>query len=215
MPLTWSSAFVVALGSALPIAAAVGAPSSGPTPPAPVAPAPAGPTAMTLGPVAGQTAVSGNHGGTTWSFGIDGTRGITGLSIGEKSDDPCYMSLEKKDDDDGSDTTSPYTSQCNGGAHSVDLNVSFPNNPRYFVRGISVCLSNSGKVKGVAIVAAKLPAGSSDVEELVDFTSDQLTNCSTWKPWVYCPTNSIAQGMLIEADGDTFVGLALDCDYRS
>jgi hypothetical protein len=171
---------------------------------------------MAMGSPAGQTAISGNN-ASTWAIGADGIRGITGLSIGEEWDDPCYMRLEKKNDDDANDTTSPWTSAwCNSGASSVDLEVGFPNNPRYFVRGISVCLSNSGKIKGVAIVAAKLPVGSNDVEELVDYDSDQLPNCAHWEPWVYCPTNSFAQYVLAEVENsDYFTGLSLACNYRS
>lgn len=161
------------------------------------------------------TAISGDPGSGGWApLNFWATYALTGVTIGERNNHPCYLRLDGKDPENGSDTEDTFTSWlCNGGAN-ISLEVGFPNNPRYFVRGISVCLSNSGRVKGVAVVAARLPVGSDDVEELVDYDSDQSANCATWEPWVYCPNNMVATGAQFGEDNENFTGLGLVCRPR-
>ncbi len=161
------------------------------------------------------TAISGDPGSGGWApLRFWSTYAVTGVTIGEHNNHPCYLGIDGKDPEHGSDTEDTSTAfLCNGGAN-IRLEAGFPNNPRYFVRGLSVCLSNSGRVKGVAVVAARLPVGSADVEELVDYESDQSANCATWEPWVYCPNNMVATGVQFGEDNENFTGLGLVCRAR-
>jgi len=99
------------------------------------------------------TAYSGRSSGGTsiLSRAASENDAITGVSIAEQSDDPCWMQLAYKDVETGVDGATRTYDHCDG-ANPGDLAVlSLPSGS--FVTGVRVCLnSDRDKLKGIQII---------------------------------------------------------------
>ncbi len=166
-----------------------------------------------------RTAVSGYGGVASDAFRINlGNRGIQEIAWEELSDKPCYFGVTGKNPDVAPSKWTDNESIC-GGNSRIDSRktVKFKDNPRYFVRGISVCTNNRSnhRLKGIKIYAAKLPAHNSRVDELTVTKKKEHTNCRTWHSPVYCPANEVAFGMDMRVKDGAVVGIALRCAPRT
>lgn len=171
------------------------------------------------GNTASHTAVSGYAGSASDAFHVSlGDRGITQIAWEELSDRGCFISVTGKDPDNASDTSSSVNGDHCHGISRVDSRktVKFKDNPRYFVRGIAVCTNNKSnhRLKGIKIVAAKLPTGNDDVQTLTVTNKKDRTNCKNWHQTVYCPSNKVASGLNVKVKDSAFVGIGLQCKAR-
>ena len=84
---------------------------------------------------------------------------VTRVTWREHWDKPCQVTITGKDPDDARPTVDIGAYIClGGGAPLSTREVFFEGNPRYFVRGISVCTNNRDNhlMKGIEIVATRL-----------------------------------------------------------
>ena len=164
------------------------------------------------------TAISGYSGYADESFTLDlGDEGITEISWQEGWDQPCYFQIRGKDPDDASDTDTETRNFCDGGLTAYSQKtVEFEDNPRYFVRGISVCNNNNDakRLKGIKIYASKLPVGGDDVDVVGVSDMQDRSNCDIWQPAVYCPSGKVASGLEVRVKNGSAVGLGLVCKAR-
>jgi hypothetical protein len=164
------------------------------------------------------TAISGYSGFASESFTLDlGTEGLQEIAWQEGWDQPCYFRIAGKDPDDASETDARTENFCDGGLTAYSQKtVDFEDNPRYFVRGISVCNNNNAnkRLKGIKIYASRLPVGSDDVEVLAVSDMKDRANCDIWQPAVYCPSGKVASGLEVRVKDGSAVGLGLVCKAR-
>lgn len=165
-----------------------------------------------------ETAISGYGGVASDSFTLDlGDEAMNEIAWQEGWDQPCYFRIRGKDPDDASSTDSRVENFCDGGLTAYSQKtVDFEDNPRYFVRGISVCNNNNAnhRLKGIRIYASRLPVGNDDVETLNVTDVKERSNCDIWQPAVYCPANEVASGLQVRVKNGAAVGLGLVCKAR-
>jgi hypothetical protein len=164
------------------------------------------------------TAVSGYAGAASDAFSMSiSEKGITAIDWEELTDHPCWIRISGKDPDDASDTRT-YENDICGGTSRPDSHksVEFKDNPRYFVRGISVCTNNKSnhRMKGLKIYASKLPTGNDDVEVLTVTNSKEHANCANWHTPVYCAADKVASGVNVKVKDGSIVGIGLQCKGR-
>lgn len=146
-----------------------------------------------------------------------GDRGIQKIAWQELSDRPCQFFVTGKNPDVSPSEWTDNEGFCGGISRSDShKEVKWPDNPRYFVRGISVCTNGKSnhRMKGLKIYAAKLPAGSDAVDNLTVTDKAERTNCKDWHGPVYCPSGMVAFGMELRVKDDAVVGIALRCTPR-
>lgn len=161
------------------------------------------------------TDVSGYGGTSTVTVDLD-HRGITKFRWYELYDSPCAFEATGKDPDDASDERGSWYRACDNYRRDSEKIVRFKDNPRYFVRGLSVCTNGkkNHRLKGLKIWAAKLPAGNGVVDELTVTSKKERTNCKNWHGPVYCPDDQVASGVQLRMKDDSIVGVALECRRR-
>jgi hypothetical protein len=142
-----------------------------------------------------------------------GYQGLYGLAMWETNDKPCRVktysrhlnTLSTKTDNGGS---SDY---CKRAKKSVKLA-----NTDTFVRGIAVCHSGTGRVKGVRLYGAKLNRKTGKLSNVSGSASFERTNCKTWKTPVYCPVGKVATSLKVHRESlssrSSIVGYALTCE---
>jgi hypothetical protein len=171
------------------------------------------------------TAISGYVGDPGESFTITLYDGgvITEVHWSEWYDKPCLIGIRGRDPE-GGNATWDERNLC-GLERDEPQNaksVGFFSNSRYFVRGLSVCSNDrlNHRMKGIALLAAKLPPDSSEIIPIAYPDTDpqdgtaRHVNCKDWAEWVYCPSTQVAYGLDVHVKDGAIVGLALRCVGR-
>jgi len=179
------------------------------------------------------TIVMGDEDETTEVSGYDGSRtnvvgdssipfAIDRLRLGERSDRPCFMQVEKAHAFDNV-ASSPHDSLdlCgnNGPTNSslVFVPTITPNHDT-FIRGVSVCSSrtnNSTRLKGVKLFRTRVE-DDGRLTPISNPTTFDRPNCDDdWHDPAMCPAGQVATQLLVESrlDGNNrvFTGLSLRC----
>jgi hypothetical protein len=142
---------------------------------------------------------------------------VTRVLWREHWDKPCQVTITGKDPDDARPTVDIGAYICLGGGAPLSAReVSFEGNPRYFVRGISVCTNNRDNhhLKGMEIVATRPQPDSTTVETVTVTDKASHPNCATWHPAVFCAANMVANGISLEVEDKAIVGMRLRCVAR-
>ncbi|MDR4516316.1 MAG: hypothetical protein MRK00_02835 [Nitrosomonas sp.] len=174
-----------------------------------------------------ETAISGKSGikqQATITKVSSNTFAMRGLEWKEGGDLPCRIQTLLRSLNDGSDTpTGWYWQECPGENWGNKKEASLDSNSRYYVRGLAVCDSkNKGnnRIKGIKVYAAKVWKTKEQIDLIKSPVAASHANCGTWKPAVYCPSGSIAHGVIIHTEletalfggsGKSAVGFALKC----
>jgi hypothetical protein len=153
---------------------------------------------------------------TTGEVGMieGGMSGLIGITWYEDSDQPCHLGTHLRTLTQGSEAyIDGDFKHCAGNPGNIK-SVGFWDNPRYFVRGIAVCSSRTGKserVKGIKLYAAKAWLTKPEVEELTTAVMEDHTNCGTWNAAVFCPADQAATSLIIYRADRSITGLGLRC----
>jgi hypothetical protein len=153
--------------------------------------------------------------------------GLYGIAWMEHRDEPCWLGIYSRDLNDGNKTV--YTNKGNAyvNRHSDDRSVnnhcpggsgswtdlSFADNPRYYVRGLAVCTNDkeNHRMKGVKLYAAKVWTTKPSVEALSTTILETHAHCDVWHGAVFCPSGAVANGVVLHRQGNAITGLGLKC----
>lgn len=131
------------------------------------------------------------------------------ISLWEKGDDACKIAAKSRHLNTLGTATSrdELKSSCNNDKKTV----SFPDTNTY-VRGVQVCLSSSGKIKGLRLYGTRLNHSTGRLSDLRNPKEFTRPNCrNNWKNTVYCPPEKIAWMVRPYKTGSNFNGLQLLC----
>lgn len=140
--------------------------------------------------------------------------GLARVTIWERSDKPCVINVELRELFDAQAYNPPVGgSLCTHGSDHVD--VSFSENPRYYIRGVAACTNDKTdtskrRVKGIKIYPAKVQRDGT-VTNLSASEADEQAHCKIWHRAVYCPNGYIASKVRAHYKDDYFTGLSLRC----
>ena len=170
-------------------------------------------------------AVSGFAGERTRTIGVNADLGaIERLEFGERSDEPCYVKVEKADIVANSILT-PHSEVdiCEGtGDGPKDDSLEYvplvtPDHDT-FVRGVAVCNSkthNSTRLKGVKLYRTRIEGDGSFTMISNPSTMDRVNCDDSWHEPAMCPSGTVATDLVvhIRPDGnkEVFTGLSLKC----
>lgn len=99
------------------------------------------------------SAFSGPSGGGRRSLSkpASDNQAITGITIGERSDDPCYMQLMYKDVETGASGSTRTFDECDGSEGDIETRT-LPDGA--FVTGVRICLNDDrDKLKGIQLIS--------------------------------------------------------------
>lgn len=159
-----------------------------------------------------KTQTSGNAGSATKKIGGDGDfKALYELSFWEDGDHPSHIEARLRH----LNTLSTASYLWDGGVYKNDKKTIAFTNTDTFIRGVQVCLSNSGRLKGVRIYGAKLDRAKGTLSNTSGSQSFERPNCNSWQVAHYCPAGKVATKLVIKHDNETprasAVGLALEC----
>ena len=167
--------------------------------------------------------VSGFGGDRTRELGSAAERGaIERLVFGERSDNPCYVRVEKADIV-ANTIVSPHAELdlCgdNGPTNgSLDYVPLLTTSHDTFVHGVSVCNSNTKnntRLKGVKLYRTRIEDDGS-LSQIPNPSTLERPNCDgTWRTPAICPSGSVATKLIAhirdEGKDEVLTGLALRC----
>lgn len=143
-------------------------------------------------------------------IGFFSSNAIKRLELGERGDEPCFLSITT-----GDDTAS--WSRCGNDAST--LKVASNDSPDVII-GLQICTNGRNGprgrlVKGIRVRWARKPHETSASDQ--DRLEGQIRqpNCSDWGPWVQCPAGTASRGLVLHHDAvggrRALVGLQLRC----
>jgi subtilisin family serine protease len=167
--------------------------------------------------------VSGFVGKSTREIGASADLGvIERLQFGERSDEPCYVKVEKADIVANA-ILKPHAELdiCDGDGptdRSLEYVPTVTPDHNTFVRGVSVCNSttkNSTRVKGVKVYQTRIEDDGS-FSMISNPKTLERPNCDDdWREPAMCPSGTVATKLIvhIRPDGkkEVFTGLSLKC----
>jgi hypothetical protein len=167
--------------------------------------------------------VSGFTGERTRTIGVNADLGaIERLQFGERSDEPCYVKVEKADIVANSILTPHSEVDICSGSGPTDRSLQYVPlvTPEHdtFVRGVAVCNSktgNSARLKGVKVYRTRIEDDGS-FSMISNPTTMDRPNCDdNWHEPAMCPSGTVATDLVvhIRPDGkkEVLTGLSLKC----
>ena len=167
--------------------------------------------------------VSGYAGERTRTVGESADLGaIERLQFGERSDEPCFVKVEKADIVANSILKPHAELDICDGKGPTDRSLQYvptvtPDHDT-FVRGVAVCNSktrNSTRVKGVKVYRTRIEDDGSFSMISNPTTLDRVNCDEDWHEPAWCPTGTVATDLVvhIRPDGkkEVFSGLSLKC----
>lgn len=156
-------------------------------------------------PVSGTRDAAPDHLG-----GLGNQYAVIGVEMFEDRGEPCGVRAYSAHLNDGSTrmTASGVTANCNTGgrrATFVDADT--------YVRGIEVCHSEDGVVKGIRLQGARLDRDSGRVIPVAETPMFRRSGCRAWMGGAGCPGGTIASRIEVHRDPHyDVIGYSLICE---
>lgn len=139
--------------------------------------------------------------------------GVRGLSVEEKSDEPCQLKIQWADLNDPVSEGIDFVDKCDGTSLGGEKTASFTG--RTYVSGLRVCLDRDHeRVKGVELRGRTVESNGA-LRGASNRPAFERTNCRDWMDWVECPSGKIASGLNLHFEGGggarSLKGIGLVC----
>lgn len=180
-------------------------------------------TVQLLAPLLDADRVSGFSGARTRVLGANDALGaIERLAFGERSDNPCFVRVEKAGIVDHTSVSPDAELDLCGKKGSTDRSLELvpllATGHDTFVRGVSVCNSNTGnstRLKGVKTYLVRVEDDGS-LSMISNPQTMERPNCDeNWRAPAMCPAGSVATKLIVhirpDHDDEVVTGLSLQC----
>lgn len=135
-------------------------------------------------------------------------QGIYEISMWEQLDYPCRLRVRSRHLNNYEGRQSAWA-RCDGSNKSLKT-LKFADTETY-ISGINVCLNKKGtRIKGLRIFGSKLNRNTGNLTS-AGSKEWERPNCKNWQTARHCPTGQLAQGIRVEYNQYTVIGLRLIC----